>query len=120
MSRDEGACVADMVEACARIREYTSGIDAVSLRADRKTLDAVLRNLAVLGEAAKRASGSVRARALDVPWREIAGMRDVVIHDYFGVDLDIVCDVALVKIPSLQGSLERLLLELGSDRSDGG
>ncbi|MBK7583620.1 MAG: DUF86 domain-containing protein [Myxococcales bacterium] len=119
MSRDEGSCIADMVEACARIQDYTSGIDAAALRGDRKTVDAVRRNLTVLGEAAKRVSDSVRALTADVPWREIAGMRDVVIHDYFGVDLDIVCDAALVKVPSLQGSLERLLLELGSGSADG-
>jgi uncharacterized protein with HEPN domain len=98
-----------MFEACTRIMEYTSGFDAAALRGDRKTIDAVLRNLAVLGEAAKRVSDSVRARAPEIPWREIAGMRDVVIHDYFGIDPDIVCDVALVKVPSLHGSLDKLL-----------
>ena len=112
MSRDQAVYVADMVEACARVTEYTDGLDAARLRADRKTVDAVLRNLEVLGEAAKRVSETVRAQAPEIPWREIAGMRDVLIHDYFGVDLDIVCDVALVKVPTLHASSLTLLATL--------
>ena len=101
-----------MLEACARVIEYTAGLDGPGLRADKKTVDAVVRNLEVLGEAAKRVSDPIRARAAVVPWRQIAGMRDVLIHDYFGVDLDIVIDVALAKVPSLHVTLEALLDEL--------
>jgi uncharacterized protein with HEPN domain len=71
-----------------------------------------VRNLEVLGEVAKPVSSSLRERAPDVPWREIAGMRDVLIHDYFGIDMDIICDVALVKIPSLHKALGDLLQQL--------
>ena len=112
MSRDEATYVADMVEACERVMEYTAGLHAASFRGDRKTIDAVVRNLEVLGEAAKRVSDRIRSQAADVPWREIAGLRDVLIHDYFGIDPDIVCDVALVKVPRLRcvlGDVMRLL-----------
>jgi uncharacterized protein with HEPN domain len=67
VSRDEAAYVEDMVEACTRVIEYTAGLDAAGLRADRRTIDAVVRNLGVLGEAAKRVSNTVRARAPGVP-----------------------------------------------------
>jgi len=59
VSRDEAAYVADMVEACSRVKEYTAGLDAAALRADRRTVDAVVRNLEVLGEAAKRVSSDL-------------------------------------------------------------
>ena len=112
MSRDPALYVADMIEACERIVTYTAGLDQAGLRSDRRTVDAIVRNLEVLGEAAKRVAAEHKARASGIPWREIAGMRDVLIHDYFGVDLDIVCDVALVKVPSILALLLKLLGEV--------
>jgi uncharacterized protein with HEPN domain len=109
VSRDDAAYVADMLEACERIVSYTLGSNTESLSTDRKTLDAVLRNLQVLGEAAKRVPDPLRALAPTIAWREIAGMRDVVVHDYFGIDLAIVCNAALVLVPSLRAALQDLL-----------
>ena len=108
MSRDEAAYVADMLEACERICSYVVDLNERTLRDDIKTVDAVLRNLAVLGEAAKRVSDPTRNLASAIPWRPIAGLRDVVIHDYFGVDLDVVCDVTFAKVPALREELKRL------------
>lgn len=109
MSRDQGTYVADMLEACERVCAYVVGTTHDGLRADQKTVDAVLRNLEVLGEAAKRVSEETRARSPAIPWRAITGFRDVLIHDYFGVDLDIVCDVVFVKVPTLRDQLRVLL-----------
>jgi hypothetical protein len=64
------------------------------------------------GEAAKRVSDRIRDLTPAIPWRPIAGLRDVVIHDYFGVDLDIVCDVTFTKVPTLREELTRLLARL--------
>lgn len=87
-----------MLEACERICSYVAGVDGAALKNDQKTVDAVLRNLEVLGEAAKRVSDGTRALSPAIPWRSITGFRDVLIHDYFGVDLNIVSDVVFVKV----------------------
>jgi len=115
MSRDPGACIADILEACDRTADYTCGMTAASFREDRKTVDAVLRNLEVLGEAAKGVASEVRERAPAVPWRAVAGMRDVLIHDDFGVDLDVVTDVAFSRLPSLREQLASLLAALDTE-----
>ena len=109
MSRDLGAYVADMIEACERIDEYTRGRTATELRGDRRTIDAVVRNLEILGEAAKRVPSDLRERAQGVPWRQVTGMRDVLAHEYFGVDVELVIDVALNKVPVLLPALRQLL-----------
>jgi uncharacterized protein with HEPN domain len=74
--------------------------------------DAVIRNLEIVGEAAKRVSPSLRDRAPGVPWREMAGMRDKLVHDYFGVDLDLVWDVVAVELPGARTRIIVLLEEL--------
>ena len=71
--------------------------------------DAVIRNIEVIGEAAKRVSGETRASLAQLEWRAICGMRDVLVHDYIGVDLDEVWNVAATRIPELQEVLSQFL-----------
>ena len=82
--------VEDMVEATDRILRYTAGTEFVDFVADERTVDAVLRNLIVLGEAAARTGDDTRALGPDVEWGRIVRSRHIAVHDYFGVDLDIV------------------------------
>jgi uncharacterized protein with HEPN domain len=112
VSRDYVQTLSDMLEACDRIASYLSDTDGGSLAKDRKTLDAVVRNLQVLGEAAKRVPETIRAQAPGIAWRKITGMRDVLIHDYFGVDDEVVWDAALMEVPRLRDELVHLLSAL--------
>jgi uncharacterized protein with HEPN domain len=111
--RDVGLYLEDMIEAAARIASYTKGVDFGQFAADPRTVDAVIRNLEILGEAAKRVPDSIRERAVEIDWRKIAGMRDVLAHSYFRIDHQIVWDAAAKKVPALVAPLQRLLGEIG-------
>ena len=80
MSRDWRFYVDDMVQACEKIARYVSGMDKAAFLGDEKTYDAVLRNLEVIGEAAKQLPESIRNRHPSTEWRKIGGFRDVVAH----------------------------------------
>jgi uncharacterized protein with HEPN domain len=104
--------IADAIRA---IETYTAG-DSEAFMADRKTQDAVLRNLEVIGEAVKRLSPRTLASDATIPWRSIAGMRDKLIHAYFGVDLALVWRVVESDLPPLAAAVGRLLA--GGNRAD--
>jgi uncharacterized protein with HEPN domain len=99
----------DMLEAARRIQAYIGEMDFKAFQRDFKTQDAVVRNLEVLGEAAKNIPDEFRVRHPDLPWRAMAGTRDRLIHHYFGVNLDIVWDIVSLELPGVIGGIESIL-----------
>jgi uncharacterized protein with HEPN domain len=105
VSRDWRLYWDDIIGACEKIKRYTAGLDRDAFIADDKTGDAVIRNLEVIGEAAKHLPPEARELASDIEWKKICGFRDFLIHAYFGVDPDIVWSVVSDKVPELLKAL---------------
>lgn len=101
----------DILEAIKRIDEYLDKLTFEEFSKDNKTADAVIRNFAVIGEAAKHIPASVKRKHPEVAWKRMAGMRDKVIHEYFGVDLKILWDTSKIDLPASKPVLKRLLKE---------
>ena len=102
----------DIFENITDINVFIKGIDYEGLKSDKKTQYAVIRCLEVIGEAAKNIPDKSRTKCPDIPWQEICGMRDKLIHDYFGIDLKTVWDTIHEDLPPLQKAVESLLEEL--------
>ena len=109
MSRDHKVYLEDILEAIRKIRRFTSGMSSETLAKDDKTLDAVIRNLEVIGEAVKRLPEQVRNRQPDIEWKKIAGLRDILIHEYFGINVKVVWDVVQHKLSGLETAAKQLL-----------
>jgi uncharacterized protein with HEPN domain len=100
--------IQDLLDAIESIRTYTEGMDFTAFQNDRKTVDAVVRNLTVIGEAAARVpEKAVRAHP-DVPWAEMRAMRNLVVHEYFGVSDRILWDTVRTNLPSLVAPLKAI------------
>lgn len=101
--------LSDIEEAARRVKAYTVAITYEAFLADIKTQDAVIRNLEIIGEATKSLSAELRAKYVDVPWRGMAGVRDRLIHHYFGVNLDIVWQIASGELPEVASQIQEVL-----------
>jgi uncharacterized protein with HEPN domain len=111
--KDDRLYLIQMLERAERIFDYTAAGREEFLR-DPKTQDAVLRSFEVMGEAAKRVPQSIRDRSLEIPWRRLAGFRDVLIHQYEGVDLEEVWKRVEEDLPPLGEALRKLLQQIQS------
>jgi uncharacterized protein with HEPN domain len=87
--RRDSLWISDIKEAITRVEEYTEGISYAEFLRDKKTQDAVVRNVEIISEAVKKISADFKRKHKDVDWKAIAGMRDKLIHDYFGVNWSI-------------------------------
>lgn len=109
--KDDRIYLLHIRDAIQQILEYTVA-GQESFLADRKTQDAVVRNLEIIGEASKRLSPSLKDAHSDISWKPIAGMRDKLIHDYFGINLRLVWDVIERDLPALKLKVSQLLQPL--------
>jgi uncharacterized protein with HEPN domain len=107
MSRDREALI-DIVEAIKLILRYVEAVDFDDLAANIEKQDAILRRITIIGEATKRLSKDFRGQHPTISWKEIAGMRDVITHDYDEVDLDEVWTVINENLPQLLAYIESL------------
>ncbi len=103
--------LSDLQEAIRRIEVYTEGMAYQTFLEDTRTQDAVIRNLEIIGEATKNLSKDLRERHPYVPWKGMAGVRDRLIHHYFGVNLDIVWQIVTDELPKVASQLESILRE---------
>ena len=99
--RDLRDYINDLIEACEDILSFTKGMSYSAFTDDRKTMNAVIRSLEVIGEATKKLPISFRDNYPDIPWKRMAGMRDKLIHEYFGIDKEMVWQVVEKHIPNI-------------------
>jgi uncharacterized protein with HEPN domain len=109
MPRDYKVYLEDILEASRKIRSYTEGLSYEAFRESPMVADAVIRNLEVIGEAIKQLPEPLRAQYPDIPWKRIAGLRDILIHAYFGIDFEVIWDLITTKLPDLQNRILQIL-----------
>lgn len=105
MLRDHRAFLQDMLDAIARIEEYTVDLTLEEFKGNRLVLDGTVRNLEIIGEAMKNIPEEIRVKYPDIEWRKIAGLRDILIHAYFGIDTETVWDIVKNKLPDLRDKI---------------
>jgi uncharacterized protein with HEPN domain len=112
MKRNTLLYIKDILENMRDAEGFIQGMSYEQFAADKRTVNAVLRSIEVVGEAAKKVPEDIRTEYPQLPWKEMAGMRDKVIHFYFGVDKEVVWLVVKERIPTLRPLIESILRDL--------
>ena len=101
--------VEDILESCHKIMDYTKDVSFENFTADSKTIDAVIRNFEIIGEAANRSPEELKDLHQDIDWFRIRGFRNRIVHDYFGIDYSIVWQIKETYLPQLIKNLEEIV-----------
>ncbi len=99
----------DILDAIRKARQFVQNYSYEDFDQDDKTVFATIRALEIIGEATKKIPGNVRKNNPQIPWKDMAGMRDVLIHDYFGIDLETVWFTVTQKLPQIELLIKKLL-----------
>lgn len=110
--RDFRLYLLDIIAAIDRIEQFTEGMDLTAFRMDDKTTSAVLQKLEVVGEATKQIPKEIRQKNPQLPWKEMAGMRDKLIHFYFGIDYELVWKAIHNRLPHVKQGIKKLLADM--------
>ena len=111
MPRDYKVFLEDIQDAIVKVRGYTLNLGLKEFAKDQKTLDAVIRNLEVIGEAAKSVPEEIRSRHTQIDWRRVTAPRNILIHQYFAIDVEIIWDIVQNKLPDLHREIQQMLAE---------
>ena len=109
MSRIYSHYLADIVESCEYIRSFTAEMTLDEFKSDRKTVDAVARNLEIIGEATKNIPEEILAEKAEVPWKQVRRFRDKIAHHYFDLNLDRVWNIIETELEPLEAAVRDLL-----------
>lgn len=112
MQRTYEAYLNDVLESIRKIEKYTKNMTYGDFREDELRQDAVARNLEIIGEAVKKIPDEIKNRKTEIEWKKIAGLRDILAHEYFGINLEIVWDVMENKLPDLKKNTQAILFEM--------
>lgn len=112
MKRDTRLFIEDILESIKNIEDFTSGLDKEKLSKDRLRQSAVIRQLEIIGEAVKNIPTSFRDKYPNIPWRKIAGFRDILSHVYFGVSMGRVWNIIEKDLPNLKKEIEKVIFEM--------
>lgn len=113
MKRDLTLFLEDILESINLIEKYTENMSSSEFSKRLKVQDAVARRIEIIGEAVKNLPLSFRNKYPDIPWKDIAGMRDILVHAYFGVEINKIWNIIKQKLPSLKQQIQEILKSLG-------
>lgn len=118
MKRDLRLFIGDILDSIKRIESFSKGLTKEKLEKDELYQSAIIRQIEIIGEAVKNIPDSFRNRYSEIPWQKIAGMRDVIIHGYFRVDLETVWRVIKKDLPDLKNKISKIKTDLERESKD--
>jgi uncharacterized protein with HEPN domain len=112
MTRDPNLLVNDLLEAIEKIERYAEDITLEYLKSDDRTMDAIIKNFIIIGEASKQIPPEVKSTAPQIPWKEMSGVRDKLVHGYFEIKSDVIWETIKTRLPEVERLLRELLKSL--------